>query len=52
MTRYKVRHLKDSTYQVIEIETESENFFRSIMFQGSLSDCEAWIRLNESGYLE
>lgn len=29
MTRYKVRHLKDSTYQVIDIETESENFFRN-----------------------
>jgi len=52
MTRYKVRHLKDKTYQVIDTECESDNFFHSVMYQGSLSDCEAWIRLNDGGYLE
>jgi len=51
-TRYKVRNLKDRTYQVIDTEADSDDFFSTIMFQGDLSDCEAWIRLNEGGYLE
>lgn len=41
---YKVWLLKDSTYQVVD---EDNN----LMFQGSLSDCEAWIRLTIGGYL-
>ena len=42
--KYKVRFFQDSTYQVLD---EADN----TMFQGSLADCEAWIRLTEKGYL-
>lgn len=47
--KYKVINLIDNTWQVIrisEILVEDE-----VMYQGSLSDCEAWIRLREGGYL-
>lgn len=43
-TTYRVRNLKDEKWQVID---DSENVFH----QGNLSDCEAWIRLTEKGYL-
>jgi hypothetical protein len=43
--KYKVVPLMDDTYQVIDTETNS------VMHQGSLSDCEAWIRLTERGYM-
>src|SRR5689334_2627830 len=41
--RYEVRWMLDSTYQVID-RTDGE-----VCFQGSIADCEAWIRLNEEG---
>lgn len=56
MTKYRVEHMKDNTYEVVEtfivnegelcqyIETES-------VFQGNLSDCESYIRLKEKGYM-
>lgn len=53
---YKVEHLCDDTYQVIRypfdyyydaITYES----RAMEYQGSLSDCEAYIRLKEGGYM-
>lgn len=34
----------DSAYEVVDEDFET-------MFQGSLSDCEAWIRLTEKGYM-
>lgn len=49
-TVLKVRHLTDDTYQVVEFflgeygEYEDE---RSL-YQGSLSNCEAYIRLKDS----
>jgi len=46
MTKYKIRHLQDNTYQVYENDDE-RNW--DTEFQGSLADCEAWIRLKESG---
>jgi len=39
--KYKVELIMDSYYKVID-----EN--RKNVFQGSLADCEAWIRLTES----
>ena len=38
---YKIEHLINDTYQVIK-----DNPF-GVEYQGSLSDCEAWIRLKE-----
>lgn len=43
-TTYKVRLLKDDKWQVID---ESER----VSHQGSLSDCESWIKLKERGLL-
>lgn len=43
-TTCKVRLLKDDKWQVID---DSEN----VAYQGSLSDCESWIKLNERGLL-
>jgi hypothetical protein len=40
----KVQFYQDQTYEVINSEGES-------LFQGSLADCEAFIRLTEGGYL-
>jgi hypothetical protein len=43
-TKYRVRIFQDNTYEVIEKETGDS------MFQGTLADCEAWIRLEVGGY--
>ena len=61
MSKYKVRFLQDITYEVIEIVTiygertsaydiEPDTVKENKVYQGSLSDCEAWIRLEEGGY--
>lgn len=44
-TTYQVRFYIDETYEVIDRETGDSQY------QGSLSDCEAWIRLHEGGYM-
>ena len=46
-TKFSSVPLKTSngdTYQVLDRETDEQ------LHQGSLSDCEAWIRLQEGGY--
>lgn len=43
---YVVRPHIDNNYKVVNEDVEQ------IMFIGSLSDCEAWIRLTEDGYLD
>lgn len=45
MPKYKVGFFIDNTYEVYDAET------RETYYQGSLADCEAWIRLHESGYM-
>lgn len=47
---YKVRNLKGDTWQVYLDLPESIKD-GSLYYQGSLSDCEAWIRLAEQGRL-
>ena len=42
--KYIVTWYIDNTYQVLDRETEEQ------LHQGSLSDCESWIRLQEGGY--
>lgn len=41
---FRVEWLIDSTYQVLNSDDDS------VAFQGSLTDCEAYIRLHEGGY--
>jgi len=45
MKKYKVQYWSDGNYAVIKI-SDDEN-----VFIGSLSDCEAYIRLEEQGYM-
>jgi len=45
-TELKVRHLSDDTYQVVELD---ECGYETVYFQGSIADCEAYVRLNDSG---
>jgi len=49
---FKVQNLKDDIYQVLEYPDEDAELEEySNVFQGSLSDCEAFIRLSEGNYL-
>ena len=56
LTRYRVQFFQDDVYEVLQLipstilpygyeDTEDP------VFQGSLSDCEAYIRLHEGGYM-
>lgn len=50
--KYKVRFQKDDTYQVVEeYEITSGDWHYTVLFSGTLADCEAWIRLTEKGYM-
>jgi len=62
MIVYRVEHMINETYQVIEIVTtygerlnayESAAYItvESIVFQGSISDCLAFITLKEKGVM-
>jgi len=56
---YKVEFLQDQTYQVViytytsnrELTVDIGYLNREVFFQGSLSDCNAWLQLNDKGYL-
>lgn len=48
MRKYKVEFMRDDTYEVIEWRG---GYNSESVFQGSLSDCEAYIRLHEGGYM-
>tara|TARA_R110000822_G_scaffold275986_1_gene398078 strand:+ start:18 stop:191 length:174 start_codon:yes stop_codon:yes gene_type:complete len=41
---YRVRFYQDNIYEVIDRDGCS-------CYQGSLSDCSAWLQLNDKGYL-
>lgn len=49
MIKLKVRHLSDDTYQVIEL---TECGYGDVYYQGSIADCEAYVRLHYSGLLD
>lgn len=50
--KYKVRLFQDSTYEVFEWKyyAMDEDGWESV-YQGSLADCEAYIRLHDKGYM-
>jgi hypothetical protein len=59
---YKVRFFQNNIYDVIEIitihgertsayDSEPDIVEESKVYQGGLSDCEAYIRLHEGGYM-
>ena len=50
---YKVRWLQDNEWKVVTV-TEDYDHCREheeTHYSGSLSDCEAWIRLTNGGYM-
>jgi len=60
MKKFKVQWLIDQTYQVLRLEyidlySPNLQFLESdtpeVVFQGSLADCESYIRLKEQVYL-
>lgn len=48
MNDYKVVFFQNDTWEVLKIN----DFDCESVFQGSLADCEAWIRLKQFGYLD
>jgi hypothetical protein len=62
---FEVRHQKDDIYAVVQITTSSmcldddkpispDAFYEKhedVVYQGDLSNCEAYIRLREGGYM-
>jgi hypothetical protein len=44
-----IRHLKDDIYQLVEVR--SEPHYENIIKQGSLSEIEAYLALEERGLL-
>lgn len=59
-TKYKVKFHMDDNYKVVELipnpeydpeDYFSEEFTENTVHTGRLADCEAWIRLNEGGYM-
>ena len=49
--KYKVEHLQSDTYQVsgyATIDQWDDDEEATIYFQGSLSDCESYIRLKQN----
>ncbi len=49
--KYKVIRLEDNIYQVFWVN-ESDYVYRStVLFQGTLPECDAWISLHEKGYI-
>lgn len=49
--RFKVRFFQDSTYEVFELRHTAWDDEWEKVYQGSLVDCEAYIRLHENGYM-
>ena len=47
--------MMDNEYEVIEIDMDGDMFHHEdneeSVYQGGLSDCEAYIRLKEGGYM-
>lgn len=52
-TELKVRNLIHNTYQVIKFYLNGDGEYEeeSVLYQGTLSDCEAYIRLKNSDLL-
>lgn len=47
MEKYGVWHLIDNVYQVFEWNPDDDEYTK-FMFQGTLSECEAWIKLKRN----
>lgn len=52
-TELSVRLFVDQTYEVVEFYLDGDGFRddEQVLYQGSISDCLAYIQLNRSGLL-
>ena len=48
MKKYRVQIHQDNTYEVVTRQGDDYDWWYESLFQGSLSDCEAYIRLKEN----
>lgn len=52
---YYINNLQGNTYQVLQSkicdDPEDRSYTDHVVFQGSLSDCDAWLRLHDQGYI-
>jgi hypothetical protein len=52
---YRVRNMQDDTWQVVRrdfaYDGVHDGYYEEIEYQGSLADCEAYIKLKEGGYM-
>ena len=53
MPKFRVSYYQDNNYEVLEWITDRDECdeYELQVFKGSISDCEAYIRLKEGGYL-
>lgn len=59
MANYRVQHFQDEIYEIVEEKLiigqawdgNDDYYGDEQVFKGSLADCEAWLRLNERGYI-
>jgi hypothetical protein len=53
VTKYRVQPYMDDIFEVLE--WVEDRYFcdehEQQVFKGSISDCEAWLRLHEAGYI-
>ena len=52
--KYKVRPYMDNIYEVTERVYGNEYYYgegEESVFQGTITECEAWIRLHDEGYM-
>ena len=58
--KHRVEHLQDNTYQVYDIFQGPDELYDDVLaahynspqYQGSLSDCEAYVRLKQNENVE
>ena len=46
MKKYVLYHLEDEKYQL-----KLDDYYGEVVYQGTMVECDAWLRLNENGYL-
>ena len=49
--KYRVQLFMDSTYEVLEFNPDMDEYCDKV-YQGSLSDCEVWIRLKQNNEVD
>lgn len=48
---FKVILFQDDIYQVFEVDEDGMVYWSTVLFQGTLPECAAWIALKEKNYM-